>query len=105
MNGNRSSVIELPDWLLPEVWSDWDEYRSSAEFKRTHKAPWTEKAQKLAIAKLERFRANGHDPRDVVDLAIESGWRGLYEPKGAPQSRQPEPEQQSFLGSYPRKRP
>jgi len=63
--------LELPEWLSPEVWHDWDAYR------RARKG-WTQKAQELSLQTLSELREQGNDPRKVVDRSIERGWTGLF---------------------------
>lgn len=67
--------VELPDWLDPEAWAMWERYRRSG-------GRWTVDAKRLSLGSLERLRGQGHDPRRVIENAIELGWRGLYPPKG-----------------------
>lgn len=74
------SRVALPDWLPADVWKDWSDYR------RGRKGAWTAKAQELSIRTMERLKAQGHQPRAVVDLAIERGWQGLFAPRDAPQA-------------------
>lgn len=87
---------ELPDWLPADAWADWCTYR-----KAKAKAGWTKRAQELSIARLDQFRKRGHEPRAVIELAIVSGWQGLYEPKpeGPAQGMgmRPRPSRQSEL--------
>lgn len=64
--------LALPSWLSPIAWNDWCEYRKAA------KKPLTRKAQVLSISKLERLRADGHDPTAVIEQSIERGWTGLF---------------------------
>lgn len=40
--------------------------------------PWTEKAEKLAIARLAKLAAEGYDPHLVLDEAVLRGWRGIF---------------------------
>ena len=62
----------LPDWLSPEDWKDFVAHR------RMIKAPMTDRACQLAIAKLSRLRSGGHDPKAVIEQSIEAGWKGLF---------------------------
>jgi DNA-binding transcriptional ArsR family regulator len=66
-------AIALPDWLPPDVWQSWVEYRKSI------KAPLTDKAATLCLAKLMKLREAGQDPVAVIDQSIMSGkWTGLF---------------------------
>jgi hypothetical protein len=64
-----------PDWLPMEEWETFIEMR--------HKLgkPMTVYAQELAVAKLGRLRAYGHDPKKVLEQSILGSWTGLYEIK------------------------
>lgn len=62
----------VPDWLDTQAWSEYRKHRGKT-FKRN--------AQKLAIGKLERWRAQGHDPTEIINNSIMNGWKGLFEPK------------------------
>lgn len=76
------SLIALPDWLPAASWEDWCDYRKGKT--------WTQKAQELSVASLDKLRAQGHDPTTVIENAIEKGWRGLYPPnngQSAPQAK------------------
>lgn len=73
--------LEIPDWLNQDSWRMWCDYRKGGKGK------WTKDAQRLSIRKLNEFRHRGHDPTDVIELAIERGWQGLYEPRGNDEQR------------------
>ena len=73
-----SRVETLPEWLPKEKWEDF------LQFRIDKKAPMTEKAEHLAILRLEKFQAKGHDPLEIIADAIISNWSGLFEPKGGP---------------------
>ena len=65
----------VPEWMPAKPWNGYLEMR-----KRMGKAP-TDRAIELMIAKLDRWRADGHDPGAILDTATEHNWTGLYEPK------------------------
>lgn len=65
--------LAIPEWLPADVWQDWHTYRNA------HKG-WTRKAQELSLRSLSEIHEQGHDPRKVIELAIERGWRGLFAP-------------------------
>lgn len=66
-------VIELPDWLPAKSWQIWAEHRSHV------KAPLTQTAAELSITKLDRLRAQGHSPVEVIEQSVLSGkWTDLY---------------------------
>lgn len=63
--------MALPDWLPADAWQDWHNYRNAQK-------GWTRKARELSLRTLTELHAQGHDPRVVIELAIERGWRGLF---------------------------
>lgn len=70
---NDLQNLSLPAWLAPEVWESWVEYRKSI------KARLTLRAAELCIAKLDKLRAEGSDPQEVIEQSIMSGkWTGLF---------------------------
>lgn len=73
---NHQSAFALPDWVPEELWDDWFEWR------KRNKYPVTERVKAQCVAKLEQFRNRGHPPAAVLELALERGWRGLFEPRG-----------------------
>ena len=72
---NARDELALPDWLCPDDWRDWCEHR------RAGRAAFTPRAQQLSLRTLTRLRDDGHDPTEVIELAIERGWRGLFAPR------------------------
>jgi hypothetical protein len=68
----RAGVIEAPDWLPGESWAAFVEHRKAM------RAPMTDQAQRLAVAKLGQLREQGHEPGQVIEQSIMRGWRGLF---------------------------
>lgn len=66
------SVEELPEWIDRETWDAFLLMRKKA------KAAPTDKAQELLIKDLEKFRAAGDDPNEVLNQSIKNGWKGLF---------------------------
>lgn len=64
----RQPEVDVPAWLPADAWQAWKDHRKQVGRK------FTEQAQKLAIRKLDDLKAEGHDPRKLIELAIESGW-------------------------------
>lgn len=64
--------FELPDWVPADLWASWLDVRKKI------RAPNTTDALRLSLRKLEQFRDAGQSPRDVLEEAIERGWRGLF---------------------------
>jgi hypothetical protein len=71
----------IPTWLSREAWNEW------CSFRKAGRAPWTPRARSLSIAALEKLRAEGHDPRAVIDQSILNGWRGLFPVRGGEQRK------------------
>jgi uncharacterized protein YdaU (DUF1376 family) len=118
-----TGVVVYPDWLPKETWDAFIQMR-----KRIGKPP-TDYAIKLIIAKLERFRANGQDVKQILEKSITSGWQDVFEIKGNPAdnirltvpasnepdpallkikqdekvTRPPTPEERAILSAYRRK--
>lgn len=70
----RSEIaMALPSWLPPDAWEDWSAYRA-----RISRDRWTPRAAELSIKTLGRLRADGHDPREVIEQSIGNGWTGLF---------------------------
>ena len=70
--GIVSPTQKIPDWLDAEVWD------SFVKFRKEIKAPLSVHAAELALRKLERLRKEGHDPTQVIEQSILSGWKGLF---------------------------
>jgi hypothetical protein len=66
----------LPEWLSPELWAEWVEFRS--QLKKPIK---TQKGITETLNNLEVFRTNGHLPEVVIRQSIANEWQGLFEPK------------------------
>lgn len=74
----------LPEWLSSEAWSEWCTYRTAQSRKG-----WTQAAAQKCISTLARLRDEGHDPTDVIDQSIASGWTGLFAVKGSKPTAKP----------------
>lgn len=70
---NRASR-DIPEWLDESAWNRWRKHRS--EIRKPLK-PSTVEAQ---WRKLDEYRADGHDPADVIEHSIAGGWQGLFPP-------------------------
>jgi hypothetical protein len=67
--------LELPDWLAEDVWQRWHAFRNVRK-------GWTTDAKRLSLSKLAKLKAEGHDPKSVIEQSIERGWTGLFPVKG-----------------------
>lgn len=75
VKSNQQIQVDLPDWLPASAWTDWVQHR------RDIKKPLSGRAAELTIAKLAKLRLKGHDPTELIENAIESGWQGIYAPR------------------------
>lgn len=73
---NPKDEVLLPDWLPLAEWDGFKEMRNKI------KKPMTPRAERMAIGKLEDFRAKGHDPTEILNQSTFSDYQDLYEPKG-----------------------
>lgn len=73
---------DLPDWLPAKPWN------AFLEMRRDKDAWPTPGAVDLMLGKLDRWRAKGHDPGEVLNTSTISRWTGIFEPKAAPNVRQ-----------------
>ena len=76
-HNTTSAEILLPDWLAPEDWNDYLEYRKGI------RAPMSALAQKKAIDVLDRLKNEGSAPSQVINQSIVNGWKGLFPVKSA----------------------
>lgn len=62
----------LPDWIPEETWKGFEEMRQKI------RKPLTDRAKKMIFAKLDEFRKDGHEPKDVLEQSIVSAWSGVF---------------------------
>lgn len=60
----------LPNWIDRAAWDGFVEARK--------KNPMTSRAANLVIRELEKLRADGHKPTDVLDQSTRNGWRDVF---------------------------
>lgn len=75
LNSSLRSELEpsIPAWLNLDAWQLYKDHRGKK---------FTARAQKLALGKLERWRAKGHDPTEILEASVMNGWTGIFEPRG-----------------------
>jgi len=66
----------IPEWIPKETWE------AFKEFRIRKKAPLTELAIKKTISELEKLKAEGHEPREVLEQSVYRGWTGVFPIKG-----------------------
>jgi Bacteriophage replication protein O len=69
-------LAELPSWLSKAAWEEWCQYR--AESKKPIKSMLT---VTKSLGVLKDCLDDGHDPADVINASIASGYQGLFKPK------------------------
>ena len=66
----------LPDWIDKELWDGFMEVRKKV------KAASTDYALSLIIKDLEKLKASGDDPNEVLKRSIMNSWKGVFPLKG-----------------------
>lgn len=70
-------VIELPEWLSPDLWREW------VEFCQQLKKPLaTSKEVSVTLKNLDDLRLSGYTPAQVIRESIVNEGQGLFEPTG-----------------------
>lgn len=72
---DKNKTFKLPGWVPKQDWEDW------LEVRKKKGAPATVRAMELNLERLAKYQNKGHPPEKVLQLAIERGWTGLFEPK------------------------
>lgn len=74
--------VELPEWLSPDLWAEWVEYR-----KALRKPIKTSQGANGSIRELDKYRGEGITPDQVIRHSIAREYQGLYPPKDFQGSR------------------
>jgi uncharacterized protein YdaU (DUF1376 family) len=72
VKNKAQAPFDPPDWIPREAWEGWLTMRTK---KRT---PNTEHALTLAVRDLEKLKALGDDPEEVLNRSTQRGWTGLF---------------------------
>lgn len=72
-------LMPLPDWLPDQEWSDFQAMRQEMGVR----GKLTAKAAELVIAELDKLRAAGNDPAEVLRQSVMNNWRGVFALKTA----------------------
>lgn len=67
-----SAAIKLPECVPADAWADFVEMRNKL------RKPMTLKAKQLCLLKLVQLRADGHEPRAVLEQSVANSWQALY---------------------------
>jgi len=70
-NKRKYSTI-FPEWIPTE---EFEEYK---KMRVRIKKQMTDRAVQLAIKELEKLRAEGYDPKEVLEQSIFNSWQGLF---------------------------
>ncbi|MFS7357594.1 replication protein [Rahnella inusitata] len=68
--------IPIPEWLNSTAWTEWVQYRGQSK-----KPIKTEISVTKAFNILKQCLDEGHDPAEVINMSIASGYQGLFKPK------------------------
>lgn len=77
-NTAPAGAFDLPSWIPSDTWAAYCKVRTGKKAKNEPHALG------LIVKDLERFRSAGHDPVEVLNSSIKSGWAGVFEPKTKP---------------------
>jgi len=69
---NGELLGDLPSWVPLDAWNGW------LEVRKAKKTPNTERALRIALAKLDRLRLAGENVEAVIDQSTERGWTTFY---------------------------
>ena len=72
---NTKCLEELPEWIDEFRWEQFKIHRNQMRKKMTSYAEF------LMVEKLRKFREEGYDANELLDLAIERGWQSIWVPK------------------------
>lgn len=67
---------EPPDWVPAEPWAEFVTMR-----KAMRNVPFTGAAAKGVVSELLKLSDKGHDPAELLTMAVTNGWRTVYPPK------------------------
>ncbi|WP_019104028.1 helix-turn-helix domain-containing protein [Chromobacterium haemolyticum] len=71
-----NTAQEFPSWLPVDAWT------AFVAMRKKLRKPMTDHAARLAVDKLVSLRAEGHDPRAVLEQSVFNSWQGLFPVKG-----------------------
>jgi hypothetical protein len=69
---SRRESFAIPDWVPRKPWQAYLEYR------RRIRKPLTIYGQGLTLVRIDKLRAEGHDPTAVLEQSIANGWTGVF---------------------------
>ena len=72
----NKNIYTIPDWIDKELWE------AFLEIRKQKKAASTDYALSLIIKSLEKFKAGGEDPNEILKRSIMNSWKGVFPLKG-----------------------
>lgn len=84
----------LPEWIDPEIWKDFHEFRIRI------KAPLTNRAITDLVADLQKLKDQGHSPNDVIRQSIKRGWRGVFPLRDSTTTNTDEQEREAWMRKH-----
>ena len=86
--------MDLPQWLDLDLWNEFVGHREDI------KKPMSERAQKMALKKLELIRDRGFDANESLMTSVMNGWQGLFEIERKEVAHKPASHKQTALPDY-----
>jgi len=72
----KKDIYIIPEWIDKELWDGF------LEVRKQRKAASTDYALSLIIKDLEKFKAAGDDPNEILKKSIMNSWKGVFPLKG-----------------------
>lgn len=72
----NNTIYILPDWIDKKTWDDF------LEMRKKNRVISTDRAKELIIKKLEKLKAEGNNPNEVLEQSIVNNWKGVFPLKG-----------------------
>lgn len=68
----KAHSFAVPSWIPTEAWVGFCEMRKGL------RKPFTDRAARLIVEKLEKLRSQGEDVGQVLDQSVRSGWQDVF---------------------------
>lgn len=65
-------TFEPPEYIESELWLAY------LDVRKAKKAAKTERALREVVHDLDKFKAEGHDPNEILRQSVVSGWTGIF---------------------------
>lgn len=86
----KAVSIQAPEWMPVEPWLAFVAMRERMAREGRPRVLWSEDAAKGVIGKITRLRSEGHCPAKLLEKAVVSSWRTVFEDddtKATPEKR------------------